>query len=130
MEVEFLQDLSGVHNGYHLKLELSGGWPFTDRLAINVSLDSSYGSNRYMDTYFGVNASDALRSGLQPFDPESGFKDIAFSATLSYTISGNWGIALGGRYQRLLGDAGDSPVVASAGSVNQYIATLMATYTY
>ena len=95
-----------------------------------MALTSTYGSKRYMHTYFGVNSSDALRSGLQPFDPESGFRDIAFSATLSYEISGRWGIALGGRYQRMLGDAADSPVVASAGSVNQYIATLMATYTF
>lgn len=130
LEVEFLQDLGGTHNGYQMSLELSGGWPINDRLAINVTLGSSYGSNSYMDTYFGVNASDSLRSGLQPFDPESGFRDIAFSATLSYEISGHWGIALGGRYQRLLGDAANSPVVASAGSANQYIATLMATYTY
>jgi outer membrane protein len=130
LEVQILQDLSGTHNGYHLDFELAGGVPINDKWSIYMTLNSDYGSNRYMNTYFGVNASDALRSGLQPFFPESGFRDIAFSMAINYNISGHWGIALAGRYQRMLGDAAKSPVVASAGNVNQYVVTLMGTYAY
>lgn len=130
LEVEMLQDLAGTYNGYHLEFELSGGVPINDKWYIHVALNSTYGSNRFMNTYYGVTDSDALRSGLQPFFPESGFRDIAFSMAINYNISGHWGIALGGRYQRMLGDAADSPVVANVGNVNQYIVTLMGTYAY
>lgn len=130
LEVEALQDVWGVHDGYVLNLDLSGGTPLNDNWAVDVSITSTWASNAYMSTYFGVNASDAVRSGLQPFRASSGFKDVAFSANISYSLSDHWGVAMSGRYQRLLGDAADSPVVASAGSPNQYVLTFMATCQY
>lgn len=130
LQVELLQDLGRVHKGYYLTLELNAGTPLGEKWAINLALNSTYGSRNYMSTYFGVNARDALRSGLPAYSLSGGFGDVAFSANLSYALGDHWGLALGGRYQRLIGAAGRSPVVAQAGSRDQFIATLMATYLY
>ena len=39
-------------------------------------------------------------------------------------LSQHWHLAAGVRYERIVGDAEDSPVVAIAGSANQWIAGL------
>jgi len=130
VEIEAMKDVWGVHNGYLVNLELAGGLPLWNNWTINVSVDSSYGSGRYMRTYFGVKPSDALRSGLPTYVPKAAFKDVALTATLSYNFTDHWGVSLTGRYQRLIDDARDSPVVSGVGSANQYIATLMATYLF
>jgi outer membrane protein len=130
VEIEVMKDVWGVHNGYLVNLEASGGLPFRDKWMIHVSVNSSYGSGNYMQTYFGVNASDALRSGLPTYTPEAGFKDVGVSATLSYSITDHWGVSMTGYYQRLINDAADSPVVARVGSPNQFTVTLMGTYLF
>lgn len=130
VEVEALQNINGVHDGYYLTFDLSGGLPFHDRWMVNADITSTYGSSSYMQKYFGVNASDAIRSGLPRFDAKSGFKDVSVNLALSYAFTSRWGMLLGGQYSHLLDTAHDSPVVARAGSPDQFVMTLMATYQF
>jgi len=130
LEVEALQNINGVHDGYYITFDLSGGTPLNDHWMVNAGITSTYASSNYMHTYFGVSANNALRSGLPQFNARAGFKDVSVNAALSYAFTDRWGMLLGGQYSRLLNTARDSPVVARAGSPDQFILTLMATYQF
>ena len=130
LEVEGLQNINGVHDGYYITFDLSGGTPLNDKWMVSAGVTSTYASSNYMQTYFGVSANNALRSGLPAFNARAGFKDVSVNASLSYAFTDRWGMLLGGQYSRLLDTARDSPVVARAGSPDQYVVTLMATYQF
>lgn len=130
LRVETLKDVSGSYDGSQTALVLEGGWPFSDRWSIDAEIASHYASSKYMNTYFSVDANNAGLSGLPQFHAGAGFEDVGLNLMLSHQISGHWGIGLIGTYKRMLGDAGASPVVADAGSRNQLVGGLVATWTY
>ena len=75
-------------------------------------------------TFFGVNAADSAASGLAVFDADAGFRDINFSPVLVLHLSRSWHVGAMLRFQRLLSDAADSPIVDDRGPPNQIIAAL------
>jgi outer membrane scaffolding protein for murein synthesis (MipA/OmpV family) len=83
-----------------------------------------------MSSYFGIDAGDAARSGLDEYDADEGFKDASAGATLTYRFLGNWSVAATGLYTRLIGDAEDSPVVADRGDENQFVAGALVSYRF
>lgn len=69
----------------------------------------SYADAGYMDTYFSVPTGT---NGFATFDADAGFKSVGLEAGARYDVNANWGIEGGVTYDRLIGDAGDSPIVA------------------
>jgi len=63
-----------------------------------------------MSEFFSVNAEDAARSGLKQEDADSGIKDIGVSGDITYSFTESWSVTGLAAYNRLLGDAEDSPV--------------------
>ena len=86
---------------------------------------AEFGNGRFNRTYFGVtdDESAASASGLQPFRPSSGFHSIGLEADVYQPLSDNWGLTGGVRYDRLMGEASDSPIVQQ-GSRNQFRAEI------
>ena len=80
-----------------------------------------------MSHYFSVNRSDSLRTGLREFDADADFKDASLSVLLSWELIEGWHIQGGAVYQRMLGDAEDSPIV-DIGDDNQFIGFGAVTY--
>jgi outer membrane protein len=74
-----------------------------------------------MDTYFGVTDSEAAAPGsnLSEFDASSGFRSVGIAARANYELTENTTLHLQGGWDRLVGDAADSPI-AKAGSENQF----------
>lgn len=81
------------------------------------------GNSRFMRTYFGVTAPEAARSGLREFTPSRAIYSVGFEIGGYQPIGDNWGITGSVRYDRLRGDAADSPIV-QVGSKNQWSAVL------
>ncbi len=97
---------------------------------LNVYVSSTWGSGEYMQSFFGVDTGQAIRSGLPGYEPDAGIRDVSLSLSGGYEITGNW--SLGGQveYQHLLGDAADSPLVEQQGSADQVVIGLGLTYTF
>jgi len=129
-KVEAAQDVADGHDG--LLMTLTGGYtlPIGNAASMNLSLSTTYADEDYMQTYFGVDAADAARSGLQRYDADAGFKDVAGTVLATYRFAPNWGLMAAVRLTRLLGDAADSPVVDDEGSATQLLAGAAATYTF
>lgn len=88
------------------------------------------GDARYTRAYFGVAPADVAASGLTAFDPGGGVQSVGVTAGYLRQIGGNWGIALYARYDRLVGDAADSPVTRALGSRDQPSGGIALSYTF
>lgn len=116
--MEARQDVNSGHEG--ALVELSGGTtlPFEKPLVF-VALGTTWASDDYMESFFGIDAKQSANSGHKKYKAESGIKDVNISLTAGYPISNRW--RLGGKieYKRLLGDAADSPITDAE---NQFLA--------
>lgn len=121
-EVQALTDMSDTHDGYIVSASADYNVPVTDKLVLGADISTSYVSDDYNETYFGVSASGAAASGLQQFNAEGGFKDVTLGFNARYAINERWGVFSRVQYTELVGDAADSSIVEDAGSSSQFLA--------
>ena len=127
---EVLYDVGGGHDGYLISGSVRYYQPVARPLTLSIGAALTYGSGDYMDTYFGVSAGDAAKSGLSPFKAGSGLRDIRVPLMAIFSFSENWHVAGGVIYSRLLSDAADSPVVDKRGSKDQFFAGVGVAYAW
>jgi outer membrane protein len=100
------------------------------RSRFGVSVDTTWADDNYMSSYFGVSGSNAARSGLHRYDANEGLKDAGVTVSYSYAFAERWGVTALARYDRLLNDAADSPIVDDRGDANQFILGLLVNFTF
>ena len=88
------------------------------------------GDATYMRAYFGVTPAAAPTSGLPAYDPGGGVQSVGLTAGYHRMLGKRWGIAVYGRYDRLVGDAADSPVTRQLGSRSQPSGGIALSYTF
>ena len=79
-----------------------------------------WADNRYQDRYFGVTPAVASATGLAALDPDGGVYAVGGIANLTYRLGRNWGLQGYAGYDRLVGDAANSPIVRAFGSRDQF----------
>ena len=105
-------------------------WRDGDRYVFSVGPRVLLSDSRYQRAYFGVTPAAALATGLPIYRPSGGIYGVAFATGLSYQFNPSWGVFGYGRYERLVGDAGKSPIVRAFGSRNQFSAGIGLSYTF
>ncbi|GAB4519713.1 MAG: MipA/OmpV family protein [Roseibium sp.] len=117
---ELRQGING-HTGQVGQLGLDGIVYPAEKWEVSFGPRADFASGEYMDTYFGVTAAEASRSGgrLTRYDPGAGFKSVGLSARASYDFNDDVRLHIQGGYDRLIGDAADSPI-ADNGSKDQF----------
>jgi outer membrane scaffolding protein for murein synthesis (MipA/OmpV family) len=78
----------------------------------------------YADAYFGITPAVAAVTGLPAYDPEGGVRSVGLIAGVTHQLSRSFGIYGYAGYDRLVGDAADSPIVQRFGSEDQFSAGL------
>jgi outer membrane scaffolding protein for murein synthesis (MipA/OmpV family) len=128
LALDFLgrQDVAN-DNGFLGTLQATYRMPLGERWRSSLGVETTWASSDYMSSYFGVDADDAARSGLDEYDTDSGFKDVGANASLSYLITPHWDVTGIAAYRRLVDDAEDSPVTKE-GSANQWYGGLLFNY--
>jgi outer membrane scaffolding protein for murein synthesis (MipA/OmpV family) len=86
----------------------------------SVGPRARFGDNRYTDAYFGVSPAAAARTALPAYNPGSGLYAVGAITGLTYRMGPRWGFQLRAGYDRLVGDAGRSPIVRTLGSRDQF----------
>jgi outer membrane protein len=119
--LDFLADVGGEYKGYLASLSARYWYPVAKMIDIGLAVGTTYGSDNYMDTYFGVSERDSEASGLSAFDAEDGFREVRVIPAVVMHFSPQWHAGIGVRYSRLLDDAEDSPIVDDRGDANQWI---------
>ena len=123
-------DVSNAHDGSVLDFGVGYRQPLSTQTLLTIFAKGSYASEDYMETYFGVDRGDAVRSGLPTYDADAEFKDVALGGLLQYNIDDRWGVLGLLQYTKLLGDAADSPLVDDEGSDNQLIVGVIGNYRF
>ncbi|EOY5725743.1 MipA/OmpV family protein [Enterobacter cloacae subsp. cloacae] len=98
-------------NGEALHFGVSSPLHTSPNNTVTLSLTGSWGSSKYMQTYYGVNASQSAASGFARYDAGAGI--YAWSTNLDWThkLTQRWSVVAGAGVTQLMGDAADSPIV-------------------
>lgn len=80
-----------------------------DKVSAGVALQ--FGDGKYMQTYYGVDARQAARSGYRVFGPGGGLYGTDASVSWEHRIDAHWSVTTMLGAQRLTGDAAKSPIV-------------------
>lgn len=95
------------------------------RIGVGVSL--TLVNDRYMQSFFGVNSEQSVRTGYAPFKPDGGVRDVRASLALTHLFNPRTAITLGIGVSSLQSDAADSPLTREKTSTN---GLLVATYAF
>ena len=122
----------GMFSGYlELRRGFNGysGWVGEAGLDITYQPDNqwrfsggprlTFGDGNYMRTYFGVTPAESVLSGYPVYRPGSGIKTYGLAALATYQWTEDIGVHVEARWDRLTGDADNSPIVR-AGDENQF----------
>jgi MipA family protein len=129
LELEGRQDVAD-DNGFLGTIRGRYGSPFAQQWRLDALVETTWASEDYMSSYFGIDAGDAARSGLDQFNADEDFKDVTFGGSLTYRFLENWSATATGTYTRLLGDAEDSPVVEDRGDEDQIFGGVLVNYRF
>ena len=99
------------------------------RLSFTFGPRLNFASAEYMDEYFSVSDEEAARSDFSAFDADGGLKGVEVEAEARYALTPSWSLVGSAGYERLVGDAADSPITEE-GSENQFSAGLGVTYRF
>jgi len=120
----------GGHDGLVGSLGADRIWRDGDRYVFSIGPRVLFSDAKYQRAYFGVDGSAALASGLPAYRPSGGIYALAASSGLSYQFNPRFGAFGYARYERLVGDAGKSPIVRDLGSRNQLSGGIGLSYTF
>jgi outer membrane protein len=101
-----------------------------DKWLFSVGPRATWSDGSYNRAYFGVNAAESVRTGLPFYRPGSGIQALGGTAGFLAQIDKRFGIYTYAKYDRLVGDAADSPVVRGFGSRDQVSGGVALTYTF
>jgi outer membrane scaffolding protein for murein synthesis (MipA/OmpV family) len=135
-----------VPDFFRTRVEVMHGFRDDDGFFANLSADFIRHYGRYtfsagprmvigdsdsMNFLFGVSDAAAIRNGrVGPFDADGGIQSVGANATVSYDWSEDWRLTGFARYDRLVGDAADSPITREFGSENQFTLGAGVTYSF
>ncbi len=91
----------------------------TDSLILNMGPRLQFGDQRFMSTYFGVTDQESVASGMAPYDPNGGLASVGVVLNAEYAFTSRWGLQAAATYDRLVGEAADSPIT-ERGSADQF----------
>ncbi len=130
VSLEFLSDAGDAHDGWYTTLRGEYTWVARDTLTLVFGASTTYADGSYMSTYFGVDAADSARSGLETYDADDDLKDVTFDLGVAYSFTENWGARFIGSYKRLVGDADADGPVTDEGEANQWFTGVLVVYSF
>lgn len=129
LRAEVLKGIGG-HGGILGSIGGDKIWRSGDRYLFSLGPRLLFSDGRFQRAYFGVSPAASLATGLPVFRPGSGLYGVALASGMSYQFSEHWGMFGYARYERLVGDAGKSPLIREFGSRNQLSGGVGLNYTF
>ena len=103
--------ISHRENGKQFALGLNAKLLDSQADKVTAGIALQFGEAKYMQTYYGVDARQAARSGYRAFRPEGGLYGTDASVSWEHRIDAHWAVTSLLGAQRLTGDAAKSPLV-------------------
>ena len=134
IRLTYLKDVGNAHESHVIIPSIEYGTPLSRFSYVGIGASAEFVGDGYASYYFDVTPAGSLASGLKPFQAEGGFKSWSLSLAGAQSITGDLlgGLSLFavGSYTRLRGDFRRSPIVADAGSPNQWFGAIGLAYSF
>jgi outer membrane protein len=124
--LEVLHGLNG-HEGLIANLSADFVLRPAERWMVTIGPRLTWVDDNYADAYFSVGPGSP---SLPQFRAEGGLHSVGVGASLSYDVTEAVQFRVFGEYDRLLGDAADSPLVDLRGSEDQFTAGVGVSYRF
>lgn len=107
---QLASDLLNEFNGYKGEFGLGLSGPLAPAWRGMLDFNTAFAGDNYHKAFFGVTTAESAATGLARYKAEGGFYRAGVAGTLQYQFTP--GVFVQGilKYDRLLGDAADSPV--------------------
>lgn len=120
----FLHDVTdNGETGWTSDIELSYKRAITKHLFVINTIGTTYASEEFMQTYFGVTPVQSLQSGLPTAILDDGFKNVLFRSNVIYMFNDMYSLTGFFTYSRLIDQTENSPIV-QLGSNDQFFGGL------
>ncbi|MDH4419252.1 hypothetical protein DBR12_00245 [Acidovorax sp. HMWF029] len=100
--------------------------PVAPAWRMGAGVAATWANAAYTQSYFGVDAAQAARSGRSVYSASAGVRDVRVSVSATYAITQRASATAALSYSRLMGDAGGSPIVRDRAGVNGVLAVVYA----
>ncbi len=124
LNANVLSDIGGNEQGTTVSLDAKATYRPSQKLQLSAGPGITWGSSDYMQTFFGIDQSQAVHSAYSPYDVGSGVSLLRFSIGANYQLASRWALGANLTAARLQGDAADSPIVRDKNQ-NSYAVFLM-----
>jgi MipA family protein len=131
-QINFTGDVAGSGNGAVGTLRMMWWQPIREGTLFNLGIGTTLANDKWMNTYFGVNNTSDIALyptlGGRAYNAGSGVKSVTIPFGITQALSKEWLVSAGARYEKLMGDAKDSPIVQQRGNENQWIGGVAINY--
>jgi outer membrane protein len=110
------------HEGYLGDIGIDTFLRPNDRTVVSFGPRVRLADEEYMRTYYGITPAVSAATGIPAFAPDGGVRAIGVMGGITHEFTRNFGIYGYAGYDRLIGDAQESPIVQQFGSENQFSA--------
>ena len=128
--LEWLADTGDAYDGSYGTLKGGYNWMVNKEWMLTFGAFTTYASDDYMETYFGVSSGDAARSGLDRYNADGGMKDIGLDFGANWRLAQNWDLRGLLQIKQLVGDADDDSPVVDEGSETQLFTAVMVLFKF
>jgi outer membrane protein len=128
--LEAMADVADGNDGSIVRLRAGYKIPVNKAWRFSINAFTTWADDDYMESYFGIDQANSLKSGLDTFKADSGIKDVGITVPVLYSPWDHWSIMAVAAYKRLLNDAEDSPVVDDEGDKNQFVSGALLVYRF
>lgn len=111
VSLRYEQQISGEDTGVQLKADVGRRWTFGRNRILRASVNTVWASGEYMNAYFDVTQTQALASGYNRYESDSGIKSFGADLLWIQRVGKSWSLQMNLGYDYLLDEVNDSPVV-------------------
>lgn len=129
MGAELRQGFGG-HEAVIGEVWLNRRFDLNEKLDLSIGPKLTLASSDFTETYFGIDAGQAARSGYRRYDADGAFISYGLNAALGYKLTRQTRLGVFAGIEQISGDAADSPIVDQAGSATQARLGLTISYSF
>lgn len=117
------QDVGGNQQGFKLTGYAHLQWRPVESVRLFTGPTFSWADSDYMQTQYGVTASQAMRSGLPRYDAGAGLEKVGWELGMDYEMTSSWLVGARLVAQHLENNAADSPIAEQSGQLSGLLFT-------
>lgn len=105
------KDVSQGHEGTLGEFMAGYEKRLSDKLGLSLGVTTAWADEKFMESFYGIDSTHAVNSGVQSYQPGAGFKNASLRFTACYQLNDLWSFGAQLGYRRLLQDVAHSPAV-------------------